>query len=45
MPKLLMAWVALKTSMPRVNRVVIMARMMASSDVSGVPRGLLKNRV
>lgn len=44
-PKLLMACVALNTSMPSVNKVVIIARVTASSDVSGVPRGLLKNSV
>ena len=45
MPKLLIAWVALKTSMPKVKIVVSIASVIASSDVSGVPRGLLKNSV
>ncbi len=44
-PKLLMACVVLNTNMPSVNKVVIIARVTASSDVSGVPRGLLKNSV
>ena len=45
MPKLLIAWVVLKTSMPSVSRVVIIASEMANREVSGVPRGLLKNSV
>ena len=40
-----MACVALKTSMPSVSSVVIMASVIASIEVSGVPRGLLKNSV
>ncbi|CAM3717100.1 hypothetical protein ESCO106056_25005 [Escherichia coli] len=45
MPKLLMAWVALNTSIPSVSKVVSIASVIASREVNGVPRGLLKNSV
>jgi hypothetical protein len=44
-PKQLIACVSLNNNMPSVSKVVIIANVMASSEVSGVPCGLLKNSV